>query len=160
MHLFKPDNGSDHRVRTIIYPFQSTRKPDFACITLLFGEIGFNCPSPFVCARHDLTISLHYIVSEFNNQWIWPLFQWLDSNIQIGGLLVHCGAGMSRSPAIALLALCHIHPESDALENMRYVASRSAAKYIWPNVVFGWSVIPFSSLPITKNHAELRGSSN
>ena len=64
---------------------------------------------------------------------IWPLFQWLDSNIQIGGLLVHCGAGMSRSPAIALLALCHIHPESDALENMRYVASRSAAKYIWPN---------------------------
>ena len=62
-----------------------------------------------------------------------PLFEWLDSNSQIGGLLVHCGAGMSRSPAIALLALCHIHPGSNVCENMHHVAKCSAAKYIWPN---------------------------
>ena len=32
----KPDNGSDHRVRTIILQAEKTaRKPDFACIALL-----------------------------------------------------------------------------------------------------------------------------
>ncbi|MDB2687339.1 hypothetical protein N9Y42_09015 [Mariniblastus sp.] len=62
-----------------------------------------------------------------------PLFRWLDASAEIRGLLVHCGAGMSRSPAIALLALCHIHPDLITFENMCRVESCSVAKYIWPN---------------------------
>lgn len=54
-------------------------------------------------------------------------------NGSMEGLLVHCGAGMSRSPAIALLALCHLFPNTDAFENMTFVACSSAARYIWPN---------------------------
>lgn len=64
---------------------------------------------------------------------IWPLFEWLDSHQEIDGLLVQCGAGMSRSPAIALLALCHLQTNKSVFENMCHVSLNSAAKYIWPN---------------------------
>ena len=62
-----------------------------------------------------------------------PLFSWLDGTGRIDGLLVHCGAGMSRSPAIALLALCKMIPKTSVYENMCMVADCAVAKYIWPN---------------------------
>lgn len=62
-----------------------------------------------------------------------PLFPWLDAMGEIDGLLVHCGAGMSRSPAIALLAICQLNPDTSAYENMCLVADCAVAKYIWPN---------------------------
>ena len=38
---FDPDNGSDHRAGTIILQAEKpTRKPGFACITLLSGDLG------------------------------------------------------------------------------------------------------------------------
>jgi len=49
------------------------------------------------------------------------------------GLLVHCNAGMSRSPAIAILALCHLQPAASPFERMTYVESCSRCEYIWPN---------------------------
>ena len=45
------DNGSDHRVRTIDLPFQTTRKPDFACITLILIMASLSdavCPLPLI----------------------------------------------------------------------------------------------------------------
>ena len=62
-----------------------------------------------------------------------PLFAWLDAAGRIDGLLVHCGAGMSRSPAIALLVLCKMDQKPSVFENMCIVADCAVAKYIWPN---------------------------
>ncbi len=62
-----------------------------------------------------------------------PLFEWLDSAGEIDGLLVHCGAGMSRSPAIAVLALCHLQPSKNPYEQMVFVENCSTCNYIWPN---------------------------
>ena len=64
-----------------------------------------------------------------------PMFLWLDAMGEIDAMLVHCGAGMSRSPAIALLALCHINPNTSVYENMCLVADCAVAKYIWPNAL-------------------------
>ena len=72
-----------------------------------------------------------------------PLFDWLSGK-RIGGLLVHCAAGISRSPAIALLAACHLDSETDPLEHMGSVAKASECSYIWPNrlvVVLGDSLL-------------------
>ena len=57
----------------------------------------------------------------------------LDSTAEINGLLVHCGAGMSRSPAIAVLALCYLQPSANPLKQMVNVENSSTCEYIWPN---------------------------
>ena len=62
-----------------------------------------------------------------------PLLLWLESTGPVEGLLVHCGAGMSRSPAVALLALCYFFPDINVHDNMCQVADCAVANYIWPN---------------------------
>lgn len=62
-----------------------------------------------------------------------PLFEWLDSVVPIKGLLVHCGAGMSRSPAIAVLAACHLQPTAEPYQQMLFVERSCRCKHIWPN---------------------------
>ncbi|MEL6107595.1 MAG: hypothetical protein AAFU85_16265 [Planctomycetota bacterium] len=62
-----------------------------------------------------------------------PLFEWLDAVVPIKALLVHCGAGMSRSPAIAVLAFCHLQPSTDPYQQMLFVESSCRCKHIWPN---------------------------
>lgn len=62
-----------------------------------------------------------------------PLFNWLDTVGDIEGLLVHCGAGMSRSPAIAVLTLCYLNPSADPFQLMLDVEKCSKCDYIWPN---------------------------
>ncbi|MFT4546354.1 MAG: putative protein tyrosine phosphatase [Verrucomicrobiales bacterium] len=59
-----------------------------------------------------------------------PLFQWLESQLDVQGLLVHCAAGISRSPTVALLSICHLFPESAPLENLESVATSAECSYI------------------------------
>jgi predicted protein tyrosine phosphatase len=63
-----------------------------------------------------------------------PLFDWLaDLNEVPDGLLVHCAAGISRSPAVAFLSLCYLLPDSDPARLMELVAVCAECSYIWPN---------------------------
>jgi predicted protein tyrosine phosphatase len=62
-----------------------------------------------------------------------PLFPWLDGVQESDGLLVHCTAGISRSPAVALLSLCYLFPRVKPLENMERVMASAEYSYIWPN---------------------------
>ena len=61
-----------------------------------------------------------------------PLFEWL-SEVQIQRLLVHCTAGIGRSPAIALLALSALDTEEPPLMHLERVTDSSECSYIWPN---------------------------
>ena len=61
-----------------------------------------------------------------------PLFEWLGV-ASVSGLLVHCAAGISRSPAVALLSLCALVPEGAPSEHMNTVVASSECGYIWPN---------------------------
>ena len=58
---------------------------------------------------------------------------WLHRQKTVDGLLVHCAGGISRSPAVALLSMCHFFPEADPLDHMRRVAESAQCSYIWPN---------------------------
>ena len=58
---------------------------------------------------------------------------WLAQRTGVEGLLVHCAGGISRSPAVALLALAHFFPEDDPFEQMRHVARSAECSYVWPN---------------------------
>lgn len=64
---------------------------------------------------------------------IMPLYRWLEDVGNIDRLLVHCGAGMSRSPAIALLVVCWLNPNSDVFTQMNFVSKCCSSSYIWPN---------------------------
>ncbi|MEO1529832.1 MAG: hypothetical protein AAFX06_30840 [Planctomycetota bacterium] len=66
-------------------------------------------------------------------QQVLPLFTWLAAHEDMSGLLVHCGAGMSRSPAVALLTLCFLFPCEDPFEQMFLVERCSEYDSIWPN---------------------------
>ena len=59
--IFEADNGSDHRTGTIILQAEkSTRKPGFACITLLsraYSNLGIIC-GPIVF-RHVAALSMY-----------------------------------------------------------------------------------------------------
>ncbi len=61
------------------------------------------------------------------------LFQWLDAAGEIESLLVHCGAGMSCSPAVAVLAMCHLQPEVSPFSHMVRVESYTEFAHPWPN---------------------------
>src|SRR5262245_58011941 len=53
--------------------------------------------------------------------------EFIDEGRQAGGVMVHCFAGISRSPAVILAYLCHHHKE--ALP----VAARRLAAAVWTN---------------------------
>jgi len=63
------------------------------------------------------------------------LIPWLDAQPKIEKLLVHCAAGISRSPAVALLSLCHLDPQTEPRKHMDTVAASSECTYIWPNLL-------------------------
>jgi predicted protein tyrosine phosphatase len=58
---------------------------------------------------------------------------WLHRQSSVEGLLVHCAGGISRSPAVALLSMCHFFPEEDPLVHMHQVARSAQCSYVWPN---------------------------
>ena len=61
-----------------------------------------------------------------------PLFDWLSSS-RIDALLVHCTAGIGRSPAVALLALSALESERDPMEHMARIIESCECSHIWPN---------------------------
>ena len=60
------------------------------------------------------------------------LFDWMNQQDRLQSLLVHCDAGMRRSPAVALFCVTHFTSLSfeDAIG---FVRENSATSYIWPN---------------------------
>ena len=62
-----------------------------------------------------------------------PLFGWLRGVEVVRGLLVHCTAGVSRSPAVAVIALCAMEPHRDPDVHMALVEASTESKRIWPN---------------------------
>ena len=60
------------------------------------------------------------------------LFEWLAGR-HIERLLVHCTAGIGRSPAVALLSLSALNSEESPSIHMARVAESSECAYIWPN---------------------------
>jgi predicted protein tyrosine phosphatase len=64
-----------------------------------------------------------------------PLFSWLEDKPEIPSLLVHCAAGIGRSPAVALLSLCFLYPKDTAQSHMDTVASAAESYHIMPNVL-------------------------
>ncbi len=63
------------------------------------------------------------------------LFSWLGGRPEISSLLVHCAAGIGRSPAVALLSLCSLYPEKSAQQHMDTVAETAESYHIMPNVL-------------------------
>ena len=61
-----------------------------------------------------------------------PLFEWLGGQV-VTGLLVHCAAGISRSPAVAVLSLCALFPEQDPYALMVKVGEAAECSCVWPN---------------------------
>ena len=61
-----------------------------------------------------------------------PLFEWLSQH-DVSGLLVHCSAGISRSPAVAVLSLSATMPDRSPYEHMNSVIEAAESSYIWPN---------------------------
>jgi len=59
---------------------------------------------------------------------------WLGRQSDVVNLLVHCDAGMSRSPAVALLAVLRLTSLSPA-DAMDFVSSCASSKHIWPNLL-------------------------
>ena len=51
----------------------------------------------------------------------------------VTGLLVHCYAGVSRSPAVALLALIVLEPELSMQECLAEVEQAAVSHAVWPN---------------------------
>lgn len=70
-----------------------------------------------------------------NTENVSPLFSWLENGSDISSLLVHCAAGIGRSPAVALLSLCALQPRISAQENMDVVVAASESYHIMPNVL-------------------------
>jgi len=64
-----------------------------------------------------------------------PLFSWLEDNSEISSLLVHCLAGISRAPAVALLSLCSLNPSGSAKQHMDIVIYAAKFSQIRPNVL-------------------------
>jgi protein-tyrosine phosphatase len=76
--------------------------------------------------------------------------RFIDEGRAGGGALVHCFAGVSRSPAVILAYLCHHHAEP--LES----AARRLAHVIWtnPDLLFLSQVAAYFGQPITPEEAE------
>ena len=62
-----------------------------------------------------------------------PLFVWLYRHSVEDRLLVHCAAGISRSPAVALLSLCAIEPEIAVSVHLETVVAAAESPHILPN---------------------------
>ena len=60
------------------------------------------------------------------------LFTWMKRQCDVGALLVHCDAGLRRSPAVALFCLTHFESVPYE-ESMKTVEENSSCRYIWPN---------------------------
>ena len=61
-----------------------------------------------------------------------PLFDWLSAS-RVDRLLIHCTAGIGRSPAVALLSLSALDSGTSPSSHMDYVAESARCDYIWPN---------------------------
>ncbi|MEM7014063.1 MAG: hypothetical protein AAF585_21600 [Verrucomicrobiota bacterium] len=61
-----------------------------------------------------------------------PLLQWAE-RVGDGQALIHCAGGISRSPAVALLALCATDPDTNPQNHMESVTAVAKLSYIWPN---------------------------
>jgi predicted protein tyrosine phosphatase len=64
-----------------------------------------------------------------------PLFAWLKQSAPIERLLVHCAAGLGRSPAIALLTLCALEPEISPSIHLDRVIESAESAPLMPNVL-------------------------
>lgn len=62
---------------------------------------------------------------------------WLDEVQPVSGLLVHCQAGICRSPAVACMALAYLNPDASFEECMDAVARGSSHGIVRPN----WLVV-------------------
>jgi len=58
---------------------------------------------------------------------------WLDEVEPVDGLLVHCQAGICRSPAVACMALAYLNPDASFRDCMDEVARGSSHGIVHPN---------------------------
>ncbi len=64
-----------------------------------------------------------------------PLVEWIGRLTNVDGLLVHCAAGRGRAPAVALVALCTLEPQTPAAEHLERVVASAELSELLPNVL-------------------------
>ena len=62
------------------------------------------------------------------------LFQWLKLKSP-NNLLIHCRAGIGRSPAIALLSLCFLNSSTTPSKHMKTVIKSCVSELVMPNIL-------------------------
>ena len=67
-----------------------------------------------------------------NTKELEKLFEWLADQERIESLLIHCSAGLRRSPAVALFCVEYL-TKTPFPDSLKFVEKHSSNRYIWPN---------------------------